>query len=117
MTSMSEAEALRILQPGKPERLGVLCQIDPDSIDPNELNPRIRFPADEEEQLSKSIKQQGILVPLIVYERQKERYALLDGERRLRCARKLGLQKVPAHVLPMPPDQLENLRRLGRCRR
>jgi len=108
MTSMSRDEALKVLQPDKPDRLGKLQPIDPRRIQPNDLNPRMTFPVEEEKQLLESIDHEGILVPLIVY-KERGQFFLLDGERRLRCAKKLGLRTVPAHVLPKPPSDLKNL--------
>jgi ParB family transcriptional regulator, chromosome partitioning protein len=54
-----------------------------------------------------SIDKHGIKVPLTVY-RDKGGYKLLDGERRWRCARKLGLKAVPA-IIEEKPTELENL--------
>jgi len=81
--------------------------IAPDNLRPNPENPRLIFRADELHLLQDSIKNQGILVPLTVY-REKPGYVILDGERRWRCALKLGLDKVPAIVQPKP-DPLQNL--------
>lgn len=81
--------------------------IDPEDLQRNPENPRLIFRADELELLQESIKNQGILVPLTVYQDGKH-YVLLDGERRWRCALKLGLSNVPAIVQPKP-DRLQNL--------
>lgn len=77
------------------------------NIEPNPENPRLIFHQDELDALLDSIKQQGILVPLTVY-REGSRFRILDGERRWRCATKLGFPKVPAVVQPKP-DRLTNL--------
>lgn len=81
--------------------------VSPQEIDPNPDNPRLIFHEDELEALEESIKLQGILVPLSVYERQR-RYVLLDGERRWRCALKLGLPRIPV-VIQAEPDRLQNI--------
>ena len=62
------------------------------------------------DRLAESIDQEGILVPLVVYEdpEQEGKYILIDGERRLRCALTLGLQTVPA-VVTSPRSKRENL--------
>jgi ParB/RepB/Spo0J family partition protein len=75
--------------------------LDPDQLRRNPDNPRLIFRAEDLEELEESIKQQGILVPLTVY-KDGRLYRLLDGERRWRCAVKLGLEKVPAIVQPKP---------------
>jgi len=81
--------------------------VSPQEIDPNPDNPRLIFHEDELEALEESIKLQGILVPLSVYEKGR-RYVLLDGERRWRCALKLGLPRIPV-VVQAEPDRLQNI--------
>jgi ParB family chromosome partitioning protein len=76
-------------------------------IGPNPENPRLIFREEELDALQESIALQGILVPLSVYE-DGRRFVLLDGERRWRCAIKLGLDQVPATVQPKP-DRLQNI--------
>jgi ParB family chromosome partitioning protein len=81
--------------------------IDPRLIKPNPENPRLIFHVKELEALQESIDLQGILVPLSVYQDGKK-HVILDGERRWRCAVKLGLDRVPAIVQPKP-DRLTNI--------
>lgn len=69
-----------------------LCSID--LIQPNRYQPRHNFPEDDLEDLSNSIKAQGIIQPLLV-RRLDHGYELVAGERRLRAARKAGLSEVP----------------------
>jgi len=87
------AERIRLIKPG--------------AIEANPENPRLIFRAEELAELETSIADQGILVPLTVYQ-DGRRYVLLDGERRWRCAIKLGLTEVPAIVQPKP-DRLQNI--------
>jgi len=81
--------------------------VAPATIQKNPENPRLIFRSDELASLEKSIKEQGILVPLTVYE-DKSYFVILDGERRWRCATKLGLARVPVIVQPKP-DRLQNI--------
>lgn len=81
--------------------------LDPRKIDRNPENPRLIFRQDELDALEHSIKVQGILVPLTVY-RSGNLTHLIDGERRWRCALKLGLHKVPVIIQPKP-NRLQNL--------
>ena len=81
--------------------------VDPKKLSANPSNPRLIFRADELESLQKSIETQGILVPLTVY-RDGKGTVLLDGERRWRCALKLGMQRVPVIFQPKP-DKMGNL--------
>lgn len=81
--------------------------LDPRELERNPENPRLIFRADELDALQESIAAQGILVPLTVY-RDGRRYILLDGERRWRCALKLGLTRIPVIAQPKP-DRLQNI--------
>jgi ParB family transcriptional regulator, chromosome partitioning protein len=84
-----------------------LSHVSPDVIGKNPDNPRIIFREDELDSLMRSIEQVGIQVPLSVYAKGKK-YILIDGERRWRCSRKLGLDLVPVIIEP-EPTPLENL--------
>jgi ParB family transcriptional regulator, chromosome partitioning protein len=84
-----------------------LLSIEIDKIVRNPENPRIVFRPGELGQLTDSIRKYGIQVPLAVY-REGNKYVLIDGERRWRCAIKLNLKQVPAIVQPKP-DRLSNL--------
>lgn len=87
--------------------MATVAQLDPNAIQPNPENPRLIFRQDELDALQASIRTQGVLVPLTVFE-EGRRYVLLDGERRWRCSLKLGLTTVPAIVQPKP-DRLTNI--------
>src|SRR5712692_8995301 len=84
-----------------------LQEIPSSKIDQNPDNPRLIFREEELNQLLDSIREVGIQVPLAVY-RKGQRFVLIDGERRWRCARKLNLATVPAIVQPKP-NRLENI--------
>lgn len=81
--------------------------ISPDKLRRNKENPRLIFREGELLALEQSIAQQGILVPLTVF-KDGSTFSLLDGERRWRCAVKLGLTKIPVIVQPKP-DRMTNL--------
>jgi len=69
------------------------------SISPNPQQPRKIFEEDQLEDLAASIKQHGIIQPLIVIAAEGiDRYTLIAGERRLRAAKLAGLKDVPAIV-------------------
>jgi len=69
-------------------------ECDIDRIHPNPYQPRREFAEKEMADLADSIKTQGVLQPLLVRE-SKGGYELIAGERRLRAARKAGVNKVP----------------------
>jgi ParB/RepB/Spo0J family partition protein len=75
-----------------------LVDLEISRIDPNPANPRLLFPKEELERLAESIDLEGILVPITVFQKN-DRFVLVDGERRFRCARELGLAKVPALIV------------------
>jgi ParB family chromosome partitioning protein len=70
------------------------------SIDPNRFQPREGFDEDNLIALSESIREVGVLQPLLVrpLEGDDDRYELIAGERRLRAAKRAGLASVPAIV-------------------
>lgn len=87
-----------------------VMSIDTDSVEKNRDNPRLLFDEQDLDELKESIKLRGIMVPLIVYKKD-DKFVLLDGERRLRCAKVLGLRKVPANVIAKP-SRAENIIRM-----
>ena len=66
-----------------------------DEILPNPFQPRREFSNEEMIQLAKSIKEYGIIEPLIVRINSRNKFELIAGERRLRAAQMAGLQVVP----------------------
>jgi len=85
----------------------IVTLIDPRKLQRNRDNPRLIFHQDELDELQDSIAKQGILVPLTIY-KDRSSFFLLDGERRWRCALKLGLKHVPV-ILQPKPTKLQNL--------
>lgn len=67
-------------------------------LEPNPDQPRQHFDAEALEQLAHSVKDYGILQPLVVTPLKDGKYALIAGERRWRAAQIAGLRKVPAVV-------------------
>jgi ParB family transcriptional regulator, chromosome partitioning protein len=99
--------------PGETENTS---EIDIHSIDPNPEQPRTHFDEEKLNELSASIKEHGILQPLLVV-RQGDRYMLVAGERRWRAARMAGLKDVPVLIREYSSQQIaeislvENLQR------
>ncbi len=66
-----------------------------DEILPNPFQPRKEFKIEELGELAKSIKEYGVLEPLIVRINDSNQFELIAGERRLRAAKLVGLKQVP----------------------
>jgi len=79
------------------------------SIVPNKFQPRKRFEKDSLEELSNSIRERGIIQPLIVRksEDKENKYELIAGERRLQASQNAGLHEVPVVILKA--DNLKSL--------
>ncbi len=92
----------------------LLCDIN--ELHPNPWQPRKMFPDEGIEELAQSIREKGVLQPLVVRKKGEE-YQIIVGERRWRAAQRAGLKKVPI-LLKEATDQeviemalVENLQR------
>lgn len=72
--------------------------VDVGSIKTNPNQPRKIFKEKDLEELSESIKENGIIQPLVVAELENGQFELIAGERRLRAAKRAGLEQVPVVV-------------------
>lgn len=88
---------------GSPYRLIPIENID---ADPDQ--PRRSFDAEGLAELAASIKEHGILCPILVRLTAGGTYRVVAGERRLRAARMVGLEQVPALLDSDSPDEDEN---------
>lgn len=122
----SEARPVDVFFPGAPseetedliEVPGArLAQIDPHAIVPNPRQPRTHFDADELAELVHSVREFGVLQPVVVRDVGDGTYELIMGERRTRAAREAGLETIPAVVRDTADEHLlrdallENLHR------
>jgi ParB family transcriptional regulator, chromosome partitioning protein len=88
-----------------------------DAIEPNPRQPREVFDADALAELVTSVREVGVLQPVVVRETAPGRYQLIMGERRWRACREAGVETIPAIVRETPDDALlrdallENLHR------
>jgi ParB family chromosome partitioning protein len=74
-------------------------------IQPNPFQPRTRFAPEELAELADSIKEQGVIQPLVV-RRADSGYELVTGERRLRAAKMAGLTRVPVVIKKISDTQM-----------
>jgi ParB family chromosome partitioning protein len=93
-----------------------IVEIPVDSIKPNPYQPRKSFDEEKLKEMADTIKERGILEPLLV-RKSASGYELISGERRLRAAKIAGLEKVPCLVRTITDDEslelalIENLQR------
>lgn len=94
-----------------------LVQIDPNDIVPNPRQPRTNFDADDLAELVHSVREFGVLQPVVVRVNETGQYELIMGERRTRASREAGLTSIPAIVRETEDENLlrdallENLHR------
>ena len=105
------------LLPGTDDPELTIQELDIDIIDPNPEQPRRTFNKESISQLAQSIRDQGVLQPLLVVPRNGGRYRIIAGERRYRASREAGLKTVPCVIRDMDVIQqmevalIENLQR------
>jgi ParB family chromosome partitioning protein len=95
------------LIPGAAEEAGLL-EIPVGAIDPNPRQPRVQFEDDTLKAMARSIREVGVLQPVVVRRTDEGGYELVAGERRLRAARLAGLATIPAVI--REGDDAESLR-------
>jgi ParB family chromosome partitioning protein len=91
-------------------------QTDIDLLFPNPKQPRLRFTDESLGELAESIRENGIVQPIVV-RGHGDRYEIVAGERRWRAAQKAGLTKVPIVVLDVPDDKMLELALLENIQR
>ena len=96
---------------------GRALEVDLDLIAPNQEQPRRDIDAARLAALTQSIKETGVLQPIVVRPRDDGSYEIVAGERRWRAAQRAGLLKVPVVVRDVPDDKrlelalIENVQR------
>jgi ParB family chromosome partitioning protein len=87
---------LSVLNEGEKKALGII-EVELDKIVPNEYQPRKVFDEEKLKELAASIREQGVIQPIIVH-RVGTTYGLIAGERRWRAAKLAGLATIPVIV-------------------
>lgn len=95
---MPKLSIAKFLSTQKEKPIQRIIDIACEEIAPNQYQPRKNFEQNELVSLAASIRTEGVLQPLIVRE-VGEKYELIAGERRLRAAMMIGLEKVPCIVM------------------
>ena len=95
-----------------PEEFGIIkeeryAELDVEQLKPNPLQPRMKFDDQAIDELAQSIKESGIVQPVLVVA-DNGHYKIIVGERRWRAAQKAGLKKIPVMIRNLPLEkQLE----------
>lgn len=131
-TESAEARPVDVFFPGapasavatieaEPELVAIpgthLIEVDPHDIVPNPRQPRTHFDSDHLAELVHSVREFGVLQPVVVRTNEDGKYELIMGERRTRAAREAGLTSIPAIVRDTADENLlrdallENLHR------
>ncbi len=75
-----------------------ILELPINQIEPNANQPRKTFDAEKLEILADSIKQHGLIQPILITQNGPDKYTIVAGERRWRAAKKAGLKKIPAVI-------------------
>lgn len=95
-----------------PDEFGILkderfAEVDLEQLRANPFQPRTKFDDQTIEGLAQSIRESGVVQPVVVVP-EEDHYKIIVGERRWRAAQKAGLRKIPVLIRNIPKDkQLE----------
>lgn len=98
------------------KEFGKVVEIDMDLLQPNPLQPRGSIPTESLMELADSIRTHGLLEPIIVG-KTPAGYQIIAGERRWRASKIVGMEKIPAVIKDVDPEEMlvlaivENLQR------
>src|SRR3989338_8615740 len=109
----------------QPKAPDPIFHIEADKIKPNPFQPRRDFDEESLKELGSSIREFGILHPIVVTKHEIEtdhgtdvEYHLISGERRWRASKMVGLERIPAIIRAMPSERerlemaiIENIQR------
>jgi len=99
------------------QRVNIVLQIPVDHIRPNPNQPRKDFNEEALDELAESIKTHGIIQPITVRYLGEKRFELISGERRLRAAKRGGIDEIAAYIREADDEQsmafalIENIQR------
>ena len=108
MKRQALGKGLDVLLPQSPIPAASLTDLDLDQIQPNPLQPRMRFEPGKLQELAASIKENGVLQPIVV-RASGGGYEIVVGERRWRAAQQVGLERIPAIVQHVSDEKMLEL--------
>ena len=77
-----------------------------EALEANPVQPRLRFESASLDQLAASLRESGMVQPILVRHIDGGRYQIIAGERRWRAAQQLGLATVPVSIRDVPDERL-----------
>jgi ParB family chromosome partitioning protein len=106
-----------VVEAASPEDFRGLRHLPIELMHPNPNNPRKSFREDELEDLARSIREKGLLQPLVVRQRDDGEYEIVAGERRWRASQRAGLHELPVLIRELTDGEtleialIENIQR------
>ena len=104
-----EREQIQLESPDRSTQSEALQNIPIEQIQPNQDQPRESFDLEKLEELSSSIRANGLIQPITVQRTGPEEYRIIAGERRWRACRSAGLTHIPALVRDVEKQQILEL--------
>ncbi len=109
MSRKGLGKGLSALIPSSPELISSdepVLEVEVHKIKPNSFQPRRKFDEEKLNELAESIKEHGVVQPVVIRPAGSGKYELVVGERRLRACQRLGLLKIPAVVKEFSDAQM-----------
>ena len=103
------AETAEAYEQNLSDNSSLVLDLDIDIIKPNPYQPRKTFNQEALQELSESIKEHGLLQPIVVYDNGDGDYVLIAGERRLRASKLAGLSNIRAIVAEIEQTKMREL--------
>lgn len=98
-----------LIAPELTEQKSQVKLVDPQAIKPNRYQPRLNFKEDKLQELVDSIKEKGIVQPVVVRKSEEGGYELIAGERRLRAVRVLKQKEIPVLIKDVNDQEMLEL--------
>lgn len=110
-------EDIDVLEVIKKPDLASVVELPLSKLQPGKYQPRKHMDSENLDDLTNSIKNQGVMIPILVRPISNEKYEIIAGERRFRAATKAGLSEIPALIKEANDEQasimalVENMQR------
>ena len=102
---IKDADNKSVGQISKETEKGQIKTVNITKVEPNREQPRRKFDEEALEELAESIRQYGLLQPILVHDK-KSYYEIVAGERRWRAAKKAGLKEIPVIVKELTDQEI-----------